>query len=107
MENNVTSLKFKQFSFLLLNPYEIIYKNNPLETLLKKLRQELSALNLYRRPIIAASHYPISCSGDEDPKHCNVKELVSGLFEELIDYRVVLYMGGHEHTYEREYPYLG
>lgn len=71
------------------------------------MRQELTKLTLLRKPIIAATHYPISCSGNKDIIHCNVKELISDLFDEMIDFQVALYMGGHEHTYEREYPYLG
>lgn len=60
--NNITSLSFGTFTLLLFDPNEVFYHNASKTNLMAKLKVELEKASK-SKPIIAASHYPLACSG--------------------------------------------
>lgn len=108
MENHVTYLDLGLFTFVLYDPYSILYEDAPVEPILNSLKDVISTSkkNFPTKPVIAASHYPIACSGKS--KDCvDIEVTLRDLYESFVDLKMLLYLGAHLHVYERIYPYIG
>ncbi|CAD8199639.1 unnamed protein product [Paramecium pentaurelia] len=111
-ENYFYSFNIGFVHFIQYDPVKIIYKadqNNLIrDQLLLQFRNDLitAVQNREEVPwIVVFTHYPIYCNFmDDDQCVNNFKYLAE--FEKLFkEFHVDLYVSGHQHNYQRNYPY--
>jgi hypothetical protein len=104
MDRYVTSINFHQFSLLIFDPYDILYRHKHHKSILQNFEEEIKGLKKRGKPIITASHYPLLCSGKSS---CwETEGTLRSFYEMMVDEGVALYIGAHWHSYERVYPYV-
>lgn len=86
----------------------IVYQNEE-----GKYKQNM--LNIFKRDLelnknaqwkIVFNHYPLYCSDDFDSKCLNNARVLKDFEQLYIDYKVDLFLAGHQHSYERDKPYF-
>ncbi|CAD8099976.1 unnamed protein product [Paramecium primaurelia] len=111
-QNDFYSFNIGLVHFIQYDPVMIVYKADPnnytKERLLSQFRNDLitAVQNREEVPwIVVFTHYPIYCNFmDDDQCVNNFKYLAE--FEKLFkEFHVDLYVSGHQHNYQRNYPY--